>query len=484
LARSPSAGLYRNTSYNLAGSLAPLAVAIVTVPLYLRAIGDIRYGVLAITWLFVGYFGVFDLGLSRATAFQLAQMGGARPQAREQVFWTALILNLGFGLLGGLVLVGVATVAFGAVFSIPGSMRAEVLASLPWIGASLPLATVSGVMVGALQGQQRFGMLNVIGFVNSSLTQFIPLAVAWAVGPSLGPLIAATVVASGAGVVILFVVLWRVIPLGRSVRFDRGRARLLFSYGGWVAVSNFISPIMTTMDRLLIGALLSVQAVTYYTIPYNLVTRALILPSALTTSAFPQLAKMDTDRSRELGKEAVAVVGAVMSPVVVLGILALPIFLTWWVGTDVALHSAHVGMVILLGVWINGLAYVPYAELQARNRPRLTAIFHLVEVVPFLMILAGGIHLYGLLGAAVAWSTRVGLDAVLLFRATDRMADLRSVIPGAVLAIAAFLVAPSEIVSLQSVIGLAVLAAAIVWALLTIRPWLPALRAKKPRMDT
>ncbi len=466
-------GLYRHTLYNLGGSLVPMAVALVTVPLYLRAIGDIRYGVLAIAWLFVGYFGLFDLGISRATTFHVAQLADSVPEVRERVFWTAAALNLLFGLIGGVVLFSVAHVVFAAGFNIPETIRLEASSSVPWLAAALPLATVSAVMVGVLQARAQFGLMNALGILNTALTQFVPLVVALVAGPDLRQLIAATVIARGVGVLLLFVAVWSTLPLGRSIGFDRGRARQLFSYGGWIAVTNVVGPILDTADRLLIGALLNAQAVTYYTIPSNLVSRVSMLPSAITTSAFPRLSRMDDDRSRRLGAQMLALLGGAVSLVVIAGILVLPMFLRWWVGDAFAVRAAPVGMVLLLGVWINSLAYVPLTELQARSRPDLVAKLHLAEVAPFLVLLALGIHFLGLLGAAAAWTVRVGLDAALLFLVNGRLRDLLSLTPGGGLAFLACWIAPNELVSVRTLLGVALLAAAIAWATATTRPWFP-----------
>lgn len=116
----------RNTAYNLFGLIVPLGVSLVTIPVYLELIGEARYGVLAIVWLLLGYFGLFDLGLGRATAQRIAALRDASAEERAQTFWTALVLNFGIGVAGGLLAWPIAAVFFGGLFKAEGALRPEI----------------------------------------------------------------------------------------------------------------------------------------------------------------------------------------------------------------------------------------------------------------------------------------------------------------------------------------------------------------------
>ena len=70
--------LRRNFAFNLIYPVVRLAVAIVTIPIYVRHVGDARYGVISIVWVLLGYFGFLDLGLSRAAVNALAKTIEAR----------------------------------------------------------------------------------------------------------------------------------------------------------------------------------------------------------------------------------------------------------------------------------------------------------------------------------------------------------------------------------------------------------------------
>lgn len=424
----------RNTLYNLLGSLAPMAVGVITVPVYLRLIGDARYGVLALVWLFLGYFGLFDPGITRAALFHIAKLGNREQQKeREDVFLTALAVNLGFGLVGGLVFYFAARPFFLSTFKMPDSMRGEVLACLPWLAASVPLSIMTGVLGGAMQAREAFGSFNFINACNAVVSQLAPLAVAYWYGPNLRGLIVTALILRAVGTIPNVAVLWRALPLGVGGAFQKSLVRPLFSYGGWVTISNLVNPVLTTMDRMVIGSVIGAEGVAFYTVPFNLVSRASVLPASFATSLFPKLSRGTEAESARLADDAITALAAVMTPLIVFAVLVLPIFMRVWVGASFAQRAAPIGIVLLAGIWINSLAIIPFEHLQAMNRPDLTAKFHAIELAPFVAVLWIGVHSFGLIGGAWAWTLRVTFDALLLLIVAKQAGEWRRLIAGAVL---------------------------------------------------
>lgn len=406
--------IHRNTAYNIAGSVIPLALSLVTVPIYLKLIGESRYGVLAIAWLLLGYFGLFDLGLGRATAQHIAALSHAETKERSETFWTALSLNAGLGFFGGLLIWPIATYFFSNIFKIEDALHPEMIASIPWLILAVPMATLSGVLTGALQGREQFLELNIISITSTVIFQIFPLLISSLFGPELYFLLPA---ALSARLITLIVLIWRcskhVFDKYRPC-FIRAKALHLLSFGGWVTVSSLITPMMVTLDRFVIGAISGAKTVTLYTIPFQLSQRITLLPGALSTALFPRMASTNNLEARKLACQGVNSLIAVMTPLVLLGLFIMEPFLKFWVGEDFSNKSALVGQLLLIGFWANSFAWIPYTQLQACGRPDLVAKSHLSEVLPYFALLFLGLKYYGLVGAAIAFSIRVFLDLLIL----------------------------------------------------------------------
>ena len=406
----------RNSMYNMAGSIVPLILALVTVPLYLNAVGTERYGALAIAWLILGYFGLFDLGLGRATSQRIAALVKSSAEHRARVFWTAVIVNIGMGVFGGIILYFGATYFFKHQFTADVWLKSEILVAIPYLAMAVPIATLTGVASGALQGREKFLDVNIITIIGTCLFQLFPLIVAYINGPTLKWLIVAAITARIIGFLIFYVRVHHHILRGFKPNFDSSEWLSLLKFGGWVTVTSIIGPILVVVDRFMIGTIMTAVAVTIYTIPFDIVQRISILPRSLATAIFPKMAMLNDKDGIQLAIRATHLINVIVSPVILMSIYLIYPLLKLWIGSEIAEQAGPVGMILIFGWWINSYAIVPYTRLQASGRPDLVSISHLLELPFYIIILYFVLLNYGLLGASVVFSLRSSVDYFILNR--------------------------------------------------------------------
>lgn len=164
--------------------------------------------------------------------------------------------------------------------------------------------------------------------------------------------------------------------------------------------------------------------VAYYTLPSEMLMRLLILPSALTAVLFPQLAAMfDTDRTKavNLYRKCLGLTALVMTPVCLVTALLSHWGLTLWLGADFADHSWRIVVCLAAGVWVNSLAFVPFAAIQAAGQAKVTAKIHLAELLLYVPLLFWSLSTFGLIGAALIGVARVSVDMIAMFWAASRL---------------------------------------------------------------
>jgi O-antigen/teichoic acid export membrane protein len=185
-----------------------------------------------------------------------------------------------------------------------------------------------------------------------------------------------------------------------------------------MTVSNIVGPLMVTLDRFLIAALISVGAVAYYATPYEVATKFWLIPGSVLGVMFPAFSTssvQDRNRMVLLFNRTVKYMLLALFPLVLLVVVLAQDGLKLWLGAEFARNSVHVLQWLAVGVFINSLAQVPFALLQGVGKPDLTAKLHLAELPAYLLALYWLTKTYGIEGAAIAWTARVAVDALLLF---------------------------------------------------------------------
>lgn len=440
----------KHTAFNLVGAIFPLAISLISIPIYLNLIGEARYGVLAIAWLLLGYFGLFDLGLGRATAQRIGSLRTGTVSQRATAFWSALSVNLSMGILGGLIIWPVAYYVFGSAVSIDANLRPEIVATVPWLALSVPFATLSGVLNGALIGRERFLELNIITVIGAALFQLLPLMAVIMWGPELTVIIPVVLFSRVLTLLALFQRCIRHVCPGHSFAFDVRESTRLLKFGGWVTLTSIIGPMMVISDRIVIGIISGAAAVALYTIPFQLGERTTMLARSAASALFPRLSGLEEIERTNMAREGQSALIAIMTPLSVIGILLIEPFLSFWISAKFSNDAVLVGIMILAGFWANSFAVIPYALIQARGRPDLVAKLHLFEVLPYFLLLYLGLKFLGLPGAAIAFSLRAAADSLLLCWISGllRSSLTAIIVPAATICITIFLATTLELGSL------------------------------------
>lgn len=408
-----------NTLWNLFGNCFPVVVAVVCLPILKRGLGTERLGIISLAWVVIGYFSLFDLGLSRALTKLVAErIGQGRQPEIPSLVWTSLFLMTGLGLVGSLLTFILAPFLVERLLKVPASLSHEALGSFYWLGAAVPVVVVTAGFRGVLEAVQHFRLATAIRVPMGIFTYLGPAALlpfTHSLIPIIGVLVLGRIVACGAHLWACF----HVMPALRSgFGFHRASAKPLFLFGGWMTVSNVLGPLMVTFDRFLIGSIISIAAVAYYSIPYEVVTKLWLISTALVGVLFPVFSATSfADRTRlaYLYESGVKYIFVVLLPLTLLLVIFAPEGLSVWLGSDFAHNSAPVARLLAVAVLVNSMAHVPFTHLQSVGRPDVTAKFHLLELPVYVAMLFFLAKSWGITGVAVAWLLRVTIDCFLLF---------------------------------------------------------------------
>ena len=410
--------LARNAVWNLLSLVVPMLVALVAIPTLIHTLGSGRFGVLTLAWMLIGYCSLFDLGLGRALT-RLVSEGLGDGAGLARAVWTALVLMFALGCVGAVMFTSVSGLLARSALRVPLALQAETVVSLRWIGAAIPLVTATAGLRGILEARQHFGSLSILRTATGVLTFVGPVLAARISSGSLSAVIFTIVVIRLLSAIAHFVLCAVLAPeLLSDRRVSLREIGPLFRFGGWLTISNLISPVMVSIDRFLIGMFLSVTEVAYYATPYEIVTKLQVIPSALTGVLFPAFSATlasDGARARQLYTQGLAITLGLLLPLTAIMVVFAHAGLSIWLGAEFALHGYRVLQLLAVGVLINACAYLPASFLHAAGRPDVTAKLHMLEFPLYIPLVYSLIRGYGIEGAAAAWVLRVTLDAVLLF---------------------------------------------------------------------
>jgi O-antigen/teichoic acid export membrane protein len=411
--------LVNNVVFNLMSYTVPLLAAFFAVPILENHLGTDRFGLLTLAWTVIAYFGILDLGIGRAlTQLVAAKLGTGKTDELPEVVYTALLLLFLLGTLGSIVAVWVIPLVAHQLLTVPDNMKQEALGCLYVLAVSLPVLICQPGLRGILEAHQEFKAISVVRIFIGGFTFLSPLLVL-NISRNLSIIVLALVVGLLSSCIIFLIMCFRSISALRTCPvFGIRLFRQILRLGGWMTVSNLLSPIMINSERFLLGSLVSMAAVAYFAVPFEVVTKLLIIPGALATVLFPAIStsfQKDKKCVGEMFHRGIKILFILLFPCSIFVILFAREILQPWMGLSFAGNSYLVMQILAVGILVNGCASVPFVLIQGIGRPDITAKLHICELPIYLVIMWYLISLYGINGAAISWSLRVIVDGMVLF---------------------------------------------------------------------
>jgi O-antigen/teichoic acid export membrane protein len=412
--------LRRNTIWNLAGSGLPLIAAVAFIPFTLNRLGNEAFGVLTLIWALIGYFSLFDMGVGRALTYELSKLRAANDIAEISLTLKAgLVLTFAAGIVGGAVMLILAPYFASSWLKISPILQQDAMLSFKIAAIGVIATTVTSGLRGALEGLGRFAASNlskiILGFC-----MFVLPAVSIALHGNHLWIITIYLVLARLVVVFAAAVKLRHYLVASTTGLIKNHLKPLVNYGVWVTVTGIVGPLMVYGDRFFVSAAVGAVLLPIYAIPQEGLQRLLIIPAALCGALLPQLAALNPQAAADTYRRNYKRVAVVMFGICSLAAIFAYPTLSWWLSVEFAKQALPVVLILSVGVWLNSMALVPYTLLHANGNPKLTALFHLFELVLYMLALWWLAKHFGLAGAAVAWVGRVAFDLLLLHIAANK----------------------------------------------------------------
>ena len=310
-------------------------------PFIVHHLGATAFGLWTLVSSVVSYSSLMDFGIQGAVTKCTAEYMARGEVAQEQkLVATSLCLYSGLGLLAISLSVALLPV-FPSLFHIPIREQAEARWLIVLMGAGFGLFMPATTFLAVLQGLQRFDITNVIGSIWAVASAILTVIVLLLGGGVLG-MVAINIPLELAMQGLL---IWRLRQVAPWLRIgwrdaDLSLARHIISLSASFFVLQSATQLRTRTDPIIIGARLSLAAITPYTIARKLAD----VPTSFSQQAVDALLPLSSAMQAENDSgrlQAIFLTGTRLSlamclPIVLtLVILGQPI-LTIWVGVHYA----------------------------------------------------------------------------------------------------------------------------------------------------
>lgn len=400
--------LGRNVFSSVGSKILYLVTRFFLPPLILAYISLEEYGIWSLAFILIGYLGMSAFGVSNVYIRYVAQF---HAQGQEHRIGDLLSTGVTFVSLVGLVLLGLLWLGLpmllDAVSVSPDLHRTATI--LIFGSAAIFVLELSwGAFAYVLTGLQRIVQQNLV-WVTTFLLETILVVVFLVLGFGVIGLLYAFVIRYLVSILVNVWLCFRAVPgLRLSLRqFNRADLSLFWRYGGIVQISGFLGMFLRSIEKLIAGVFINVQATGLFDVAQKFPVMATSIPSSMNAVFLPATSYMHAQaRNEELlrlylnGARYINLMTGVMMGF--LAAFAAPL-MTAWIGHDPQLALAPLILALFtLPFQLNVLTGPASNIYRGMGMPARELIYPLSQLLLVVALVGGGFFLYGVTAVVIA----------------------------------------------------------------------------------
>lgn len=416
--------LAKSSLFSLLSLLLPLVLGLLIIPQLIYNLGEERFSYLSLVWSLLGYFSFLDLGIGRTLTKMVAERIHNQNESKNLSFVkTAQFFVFFISIIGTGILFFLAKYLVEKYLTVSPNIQEELISSSKIISFGIPMVTLASLNRGVLEGFSDFKLANIIQILSGVLLFVLPLAF-WKINSSMVFVCIGILL----GRFLLLLLSWKFVSARLSgyvkkkqPAYKRDLTTLL-SHGGWITVGNILAPLMANLDKILLGGIVALEKVVFYTTPMEMISRVWAVPGSVTRIFFPKFAATTSDQELKLQfRFASQIMGLFVVPICLVIFVFSKELMGLWLSNDFANQSSALAQWMILGVLFNCFNWIPYGWLQATSHVRWSIYTVLLEIPLFFAAFYFFTSNYGIWGAAVVWSGRLIFDFLITYLAVVKI---------------------------------------------------------------
>jgi len=395
-------------------------MAIIFIPLYIDYLGIEAYGLIGLFTVMQVFLNLLDMGISPTLGREMAKFKGGLHtiESIHDLLRSLEIIIFSFAIFIALFIWSISDWLASEWLLSENLAISDIVKAISVSALVIGLRFCENIYRSAIIGLQEqvwfntaFSILNtlrfggavlILAFVSSTISAFFY----W------------QAVVSFLTISTYFIKLYKILPSSnRPARFSYEALSKIWKFAGGILGINFLSILLTQIDKVLLSHLLSLEYYGYYTLAGLLSGILYLLVFPIREALYPRMVELYSKQDHEgfasvyhLGSQLVTI--TTVPIMLVLAIYTEGLIYVWSGDLNLVTNAAPVLTVLIVGTFLNCLMGMPYQGQLAHGWTSLALKIDIIIVAFIIPAIFWFVPIYGAMAAASIW---VIINAVYVF---------------------------------------------------------------------